>query len=159
MTLAEGARQAAADAFFGQEGVTAGRVAREIGERPGGDHVGQFEAQTEQGSAGWHRGVHHASRSHLPGFWRIRRLTKLRGYEQVFRGSITSFRRLTDRAALARQPNQLAIVRIPRSMTLTEFNRAYPSAISLEELALINQLTGADAVMVANFRAKQVVGG
>jgi predicted Zn-dependent protease len=157
LTLARGKGQEAADAFFGQEGVTPGRVVRESVNGLAAI-IGQFEAQTEQGSIGGIAAfITLADRT-----YQILAYTpadKLRGYEQVFRGSITSFRRLTDRAALARQPNQLAIVRIPRSMTLTEFNRAYPSAISLEELALINQLTGADAVMVANFRAKQVVGG
>jgi hypothetical protein len=53
---------------------------------------------------------------------------------------------------------RLAIVRVPRAMTLAEFNQAYPSAIPMEELALINHLEGPQAVMPAGFRAKRIVG-
>jgi predicted Zn-dependent protease len=82
---------------------------------------------------------------------------KLAGYEQAFRRSITSFARLTDRAALARQPNRLLIVRLPEAMTLDQFNQAYPSVIPLKELMLINHVARADAVLPANFRAKRVI--
>jgi predicted Zn-dependent protease len=157
LTLARGKGREAADAFFGQEGVTPGRVARETVNGLAAI-IGPFEAQTEQGRLGGIAAfITLADRT-----YQILAYTpadRLRGYERAFRGSIASFSRLTDRAALARQPNRLTIVRIPRSMTLAEFNRAYPSAIPVEELALINQLTDAGAVMAANFRAKRVVGG
>jgi hypothetical protein len=42
-------------------------------------------------------------------------------------------------------------------MTITRFNRDYPSTIPLEELALINQLPGPDSVMPARYPAKRVV--
>jgi hypothetical protein len=42
-------------------------------------------------------------------------------------------------------------------MTVVEFNKAHPSTIPLEELVLINQLAGPQAVMPANFKAKRVV--
>jgi hypothetical protein len=41
-------------------------------------------------------------------------------------------------------------------MTIAQFNRTYPSTISLEQLALINQLQNPDSVMPARFPAKCV---
>jgi predicted Zn-dependent protease len=156
MTLAEGGRQAAADAFFGQQGVTAGRVTRETVNGLGAI-VGQFQAQTEQGALG---GIA-AFITHRDRTFRILAYTpaaKLSDYEGTFRRSINSFARLTDRAALARQPNRLAIVRVPQSMTLTQFNQRHPSVVPLEELAIINQVAGSGTMLPANFMAKRVVG-
>jgi len=59
-------------------------------------------------------------------------------YSGDFERSIRSFSRLTDPAALNKQPVRLRTVRITRDMTLEEFNRANPSTISLEYLAAIN---------------------
>jgi hypothetical protein len=70
---------------------------------------------------------------------------------------MNSFARLTNAKALARQPQRLSIVRVPRATTLAEFNRSNPSVIPIEELLLINQLQGAQAAMPANFKAKRVV--
>jgi hypothetical protein len=41
---------------------------------------------------------------------------------------------------------------------VAEFDQAHPSAVPVEELALINQLEGPQAVMPVNFQAKRVVG-
>lgn len=49
-----------------------------------------------------------------------------------------SFNRVTDQAVLNRQPNRIAVVTLPRAMTLTQFNASYPSVIPIEQLALIN---------------------
>jgi predicted Zn-dependent protease len=155
LTLVTGKLQDAAERFFGQQGLRAGRVAREtVNGLPA--VIGAFEAQTRQGVLGGIAGfISHGDRS-----YQILAYTpapKLAGYEDAFRGCITSFARLTDRAALARQPNRLKIVRLPRAMTLAQFNRTHPSAIPLSELALINQLSGPEALMPADFRAKRVV--
>jgi hypothetical protein len=42
-------------------------------------------------------------------------------------------------------------------MSLERFNQSYPSAIPIEQLALINQLGGSKAVMPAQFKAKRIV--
>lgn len=156
LTLESGTRQEAADAFFGKQGVTAGRVTRESVNGLSAI-IGSFEAQTEQGALGGLAAfVTHAGRT-----FRILGYTpapKRSGYESAFRQSIHSFARLTDRAALARQPTRLVIVRIPQSMTLTQFNQRYPSGVPIEELALVNQVAGAGTVLPANFRVKRVVG-
>lgn len=155
LSLVPGARQEAADKFFAQEGLTAGRVSAE---RINGlaAMVGRFEVQTEQGQLGGMA----AFVTLADNTYRILAYTpeqKLAGYERAFNASIGSFRKLTDRAALARQPNRLAITRLPRAMTLTQFNRSYPSTIPLDELALINHLAGPDSSMPSNFPAKRVV--
>jgi predicted Zn-dependent protease len=155
LSIVPGARREAADKFFAQEGLTAGRVSAE---KINGlaALVGRFEVQTEQDQLGGMA----AFVTLADNTYRILAYTpaqKLAGYERAFKESIESFGRLTDRAALARQPNRLAITRLPRAMTLTQFNRTYPSTIPLDELALINHLSGPDSSMPSNFPAKRVV--
>lgn len=155
LTLVAGTHQQAAEQFFNAQGVRSGPTAREtINGLPA--ITGAFEAQTQQGVlAGMAGFISHGERS-----YRILAYTpapKLSSYGSIFRSSITSFARLTDQAALARQPNRLQIVRLPRAMTVAQFNQSYPSVIPLPELALINQQAGPDALMPANFRAKRVV--
>jgi predicted Zn-dependent protease len=155
LTIVPGDRSKAANAFFSQEGLTAGHV-EEDKVNGLGAIIGHFEAHAEQGQLGG-----------LAAFitlddrtFRILAYTsadKLSGYENAFRGTIRSFSRLTNRAALARQPNRLQIVRLPRAMTLARFEKKYPSTIPLAELALINQLSGPDSDMPARFPAKRVV--
>jgi predicted Zn-dependent protease len=121
-----------------------------------GATIGRFEAQTEQGTVG---GVA-AFISMDNRTFRILGYTpaeKLSGYENTFRRTINSFDQLTDRAALARQPDRLEIVRLPRQMTIAQFDRSYPSTIPLDELALINQLPSTDSQMPARYPAKRVV--
>ena len=59
-------------------------------------------------------------------------------YRGAFAQSLGSFRRLTDPAALAVQPVRVQLVRLPRSMNITEFHQAYPSSIPVAQVALIN---------------------
>jgi len=59
-------------------------------------------------------------------------------YRGAFSQSLGSFRRLTDAAALAVQPVRVHLVRLPRSMTISEFNQSYPSKIPVAQVALIN---------------------
>jgi predicted Zn-dependent protease len=59
-------------------------------------------------------------------------------YAEALRQSLRSFDRLTDPAALGRQPLHLRLVRIGSAMTIEEFYRQYPSAVKLEVIAAIN---------------------
>jgi hypothetical protein len=52
----------------------------------------------------------------------------------------------------------MQVVRIDRAMTLTEFNQQHPSVISVDELALINQVEGASSSIPAGTYLKQVTG-
>jgi predicted Zn-dependent protease len=155
LTSEAGAHTEAADAFFASEGVTRGNVdSKKINGLPA--VLGSFQAQTEQGQIGGIAAfISLANRT-----YRILAYTpaaKLSGYQGTFLGTIRSFDRLTDRAALARQPNRLAIVRLPRAMNLAQFNRSYPSTISLEELGLINRVSSPDSVLPEGFPAKRVI--
>lgn len=155
LSIVQGGRAEAADAFFGQQGLTAGRIQAERVNGLGAS-IGRFEAQTEQGTLG---GIA-AFISMDNRTYRILAYTpaeKLSGYENTFRRSINSFGPLTDRAALARQPDRLEIVRLPRQMSIAQFDRSYPSTIPLDELALINQLPSTDSLMPARYPAKRVV--
>lgn len=156
LMLVPGTPKEAADVFFGQQGLVAGQVTtQQVNGLPA--VVGSFEAQTEQAKlAGLVTFVALQDRT-----YRILAYTPVEqraAYDRTFRASMNSFARLTDAEALARQPQHLKIVRIPRSMTLAEFNQAYPSSIPIEELALINQLEGPQSTMPANFKAKRIIG-
>lgn len=155
LMLVPGTFREAADAFFAQQGLSAGRVnSQQVNGLPA--ITGAFEVQTGQARLG---GV--VAFVALDGrTYRILAYTpaaKQAAYEQAFRATLNSFARLTNPAALARQPQRLAIVRVRHAMTVTEFNKAHPSTVSLDELAMINQMAGPQAVMPANFKAKRVV--
>jgi predicted Zn-dependent protease len=78
-------------------------------------------------------------------------------YDGTFRTFIGSFRRLTDQAVLGIRPNRLAIVKLPKTMTLADFNRQYPSVVPIETLALINGLADGNATIAAGESVKRVV--
>jgi len=59
-------------------------------------------------------------------------------YAAQVRQSLRSFDRLTDPAALGRQPLHLRLVRIGSAMTIEEFQRQYPSPVKLEVIAALN---------------------
>lgn len=154
MTVVPGSLKEAADKFFSQQGLTAGRVGSQtINGLPA--ITGNFEIQTEQAKLGGAvTFVELAGRTYMIlGYTPAQQRAK---YEKTFRASMNSFARLTNPQALNKQPLQLSIVRVPRKMTLEAFNKSYPSAIPIEELALINQLQGPGDTMPANFRAKRV---
>lgn len=69
--------------------------------------------------------------------------------------SLQSFDRLTDPVALGKQPVHLQIARLSRAMTIEEFNRQYPSTVSLDLVAAINGVS-AGATLPAGTMAKRV---
>jgi predicted Zn-dependent protease len=76
------------------------------------------------------------------------------------RGAITqstqSFNRLTDQAALNKQPMRINLVRLTRDMTVEEFNRQYPSAVPVATIAMINGAAAPTAVLRSGSWAKRV---
>lgn len=83
----------------------------------------------------------------------------LRAYDGEFRGTINSFQQLRNSAALSVKPAVLQLVKVPSQMTLTQFNQQYPSSISMEELAIINELEGPESVVPRGRTLKRVTGG
>ncbi len=143
-------------AFFRDAGVRPGRTARTtVSGQPAA--LGEFEAQTEQGSI-----------AGIVGFLSFRQQTyQVVGYtsgdqysrhagqfERVFR----SFEPVTSQSVLAVRPQRIDIVQLPRPTTVEELRRQSASDVSVDQLALINQLPGADARIEAGTLVKQIVG-
>jgi len=74
------------------------------------------------------------------------------------RSAMESFQEEADPAVLAVEPARIAVIEIPRAMTLEEFNRSYPSTITLEDLSLINRLDPGQRLEKGAL-AKRVTGG
>ncbi|KAA0229914.1 peptidase M48 [candidate division KSB1 bacterium] len=145
----------AANEFFSQSGLTAQRAGS------GSIHglrtsSGSFTAQTEQGVLqGFAAFVEYHGRVYqLLGYTSQPRW---RTYESGMTQAIKSFNRLTDSKMLSVQPQRLKIVTINRNMSLTEFNRQYPSGAALEVLALINQVES-NGQLRSGQQVKRVVG-
>lgn len=145
----------AANEFFSQSGLTA--------QRAGSGNIhgfrtssGSFTAQTEQG-------VLQGSAAFVEYDGRVYQLlgytsqTRWSNYESGMTQAIKSFDRLTDSKMLSVQPQHLKLVTINRNMSLTEFNRQYPSEASLEVLALINQVESNEQLR-AGQQVKRIVG-
>jgi predicted Zn-dependent protease len=80
------------------------------------------------------------------------------GYSRAIDRALSSFAPVTDPRVLGVQPARLDIVELSRDMTLSEFDRLYPSSIDLEKLAILNQV-GPDAQLTRGDLVKRVVGG
>jgi predicted Zn-dependent protease len=141
--------------FLAQEGIRGGRI-READDYGIPSARADFTATTDQGDI---RGI--------ATFLRHRdRIYRILGYGSPARWSshagavetaMGTFRPVTDRGVLGVQPWRLAIVTLPRNLTLAQFNDRYPSAIPLEELARLNRYADED-VFPAGTRLKRVVG-
>jgi predicted Zn-dependent protease len=77
---------------------------------------------------------------------------------KAMNATLTSFRKLTDRAVLAAQPATMEVITVDRAMTVEEFNRRYPSTVPLETIALINGRLAIERVPKGT-RLKRVTGG
>ncbi|MBK6487348.1 MAG: M48 family metalloprotease [Gemmatimonadetes bacterium] len=152
-----GSPQQALSQFLGQQGITvSGTSSAPINGLTAA--VGTFSAALQDGTslAGY------AAFIQLDGTtYRLLAITPaqlMRNYDGAFRGTIGSFARLTDPAKLAVKPARVALVTLPRAMTLTAFNSQYPSTIPLEQLALINARTTSETIPAGTL-LKRVVGG
>lgn len=158
LTLAEeSTAQAAADAFLGQEGVTAGRSSRQ--RINGLEAVGASFEVPRQGSealAGRVVFVEHAGKVfRLMGLALSGQASNVR--EPVDR-SLGSFARLTDRARLDVQPQRVEVVTLPRAMSFEEFARSYPSDADPRVLALINGIAAPAEILPAGTLLKRIAG-
>jgi predicted Zn-dependent protease len=132
--------EAALRTFLGQQGIQPGGIsmAPVNGLQAA---TGEFRAQAENGVLqGAIQYVQHDGRLYQLLIYTTPE--KMAQYAPAFRQSLGSFARLTDPAALNKQPVRVRMVRLQREMTLTEFQRTNPSSISLAYLAVIN---GADS--------------
>ena len=79
-------------------------------------------------------------------------------YQSAIRGSLASFRELTDRRALDVQPKRLEAIALTRSIGLDEFAGDYGATVPSATLALINRLDP-DALLQRGRTYKLVTGG
>ena len=147
----------AASQFLSQEGVRAGNASRSnINGLPAASSY--FQAQTEQGQIeGIVSFVSYGGQTF--GLMGYTPAGKLSSYDQVFQGTIRSFSQLRDQSKINVQPARVELVKVPRQMTLEQFNAQYPSSISIEEVAIINELEGPGSMIPAGQTVKRVVGG
>jgi predicted Zn-dependent protease len=76
----------------------------------------------------------------------------------AIRGSVGSFRPVTDPSVLNIEPDRVTLVRTPGAMTLEAFHERYPSTIPIEQLGTINRLRPG-ATIPAGTLVKRVVRG
>jgi predicted Zn-dependent protease len=155
LTLSPAASAAAAlQQFAAQQGLQVGNAGRvSVNGLPAA--TAEFAAQTEQGVLqGRIAFLEHGGRTYqLVGY------TAAQTYQaaaSTFEAIIGSFGPLTDPARLAVQPNRVSIVTARRTETLADWARDVPSAVPVEELAIINQLPGPSATVQAGTLLKRV---
>jgi predicted Zn-dependent protease len=156
MTLGQGSPEQAAQQFFNQQGMQSSNVSRNsVNGMPAVS--GYFQATTEQGTL---RGIgvwlqHGNATYQVLGYTPAQAFGQ---YDRVFQQSIGSFREVTDPAILNVQPAKVELVRVPRTMTVAEFNRQFPSTVPVEEIAIINGVDAGGSLQ-GGMMAKRVVGG
>lgn len=156
LTLAPDSAVEAANKFFSAQGLTAGRVDEQtINELP--VIIGPFQAETQNGTIGGIAAFirHHEKTFRLVAFTPVQQLDH---HGPSFSAAINSFGRLTDAAALARQPDRITIVQTEQAMTLATFNEQYPSVVDMNILAMINQVSGPNATIPAGSLVKRITG-
>ncbi len=138
LALGQGSPSQAAQQFFAQQGVQSNNVSNtSINGLPAVS--GYFQAQTSQGTIG---GLvtfvsYGGATYQILGYTSS---TALSQYDAAFRRSMSSFGPLTDQSALNVQPAKVELVRVPRDMTIAQFNSQYPSSIPEAQLAVINEV-------------------
>jgi predicted Zn-dependent protease len=149
--------QQAAQQFLSQQGIQAGQSSTSsINGLPAASSY--FQAQTDQGviqgivSFISYGGTTFGLMGYTPG-------GKLSTYDQLFQGAIRSFGELRDQSKINVSPARIELVKLNRSMSLEQFNSQYPSSISVEELAIINEIEDPTAALQAGRTVKRVVGG
>jgi predicted Zn-dependent protease len=147
----------AARQFLSQQGVQPGNTSTaSVNGLPAAS--GYFTAQTEQGqiqglvSFVAYNGVTYGILGYTP-------QGKLSTYDAAFRQTIGSFSQLKNQAALSVKPARVELIKLPREMTLEQFNQQYPSSIPVEELAIINELESPQTAVPQGRVVKRVVGG
>jgi predicted Zn-dependent protease len=147
----------AAEQFLSQQGVQAGQSSTSsINGLPAASSY--FQAQTEQGTI---QGIvsfisYGGTTFGLMGYTPA---GKLGNYDQLFQSTIRSFSELRDPSKLNVSPAKVELVKLNRPMTLEQFNSQYPSTISLQELAIINEVEDPSTPLQSGRMVKRVVGG
>lgn len=154
LTLEEGPAAETAQGFLANPNVTSTGARRQtINGNP--SLVATFQAQAEEetlaGMAAW---IDFDGRTYqLLGITPEAAFPSHRG---AFQQTLNSFRRLTDARVLAVQPDKIRLIRLTEDMSLARFHERFPSTISLEELAIVNQIESPGTIIPAGRLVKQV---
>jgi predicted Zn-dependent protease len=154
LTLTEGSPREAAGRFATQPGLQTGRANMEtINGLP--EVTLSFASETEQGSVqGIAAFVSHQQRTYqVVGFAPATRFAEV---EQLIAQSIGSFAPLTDPSAREVHPPVIDVVKLERPISIAELARADQSAVDLETLVAINQVSDARAPLPAGTLVKRV---
>jgi predicted Zn-dependent protease len=153
----QGSPEQAAQQFLSQQGVQAGRTSTSsINGLPATSSY--FQAQTDQGAIeGIVSFIEYGGTTF--GLMGYTAAGKLGNYDQVFQSTIRSFNQLRDPSKINVQPARVELVKLNRDMTLEQFNAQYPSTVSIEQLAIINEVPDPKSVLPAGRMVKRVVGG
>lgn len=147
----------AATQFLSQQGIKAGQGSTaNINGLPAASSY--FEAQTEQGAIqGLATFISYGGNTY--GLLSYTPSGKLSTYDNMFRQTAASFSELKDQAALSVKAAKVELVKLPKEMTLAQFNAQWPSTIPIEQLAIINEVDGADSAIPVGRTVKRVTGG
>jgi predicted Zn-dependent protease len=153
----QGSPQQAAQQFLSQQGVQAGQTSTSsINGLPAASSY--FQAQTNQGAVqGIVSFISYGGQTF--GLMGYTPAGKLNSYEQVFLGAIRSFNELRDQSKINVSPAKVELVKLSQAMTLEQFNRQYPSTVSVQELAIINEVPDPATTLPAGRTVKRIVGG
>lgn len=146
----------AAQHFLSQQGIQPGNASSaSINGLPAASSY--FQAQSDQGAIeGLVSFIAHGGETF--GILAYTAAGKLGSYDASFRRTAASFGALNDPAALNVQPARIELVRLPRDLTLEQFNTQYPSSVPIETIAIINELQPGQSTR-AGQTLKRVVGG
>jgi predicted Zn-dependent protease len=119
--------------------------------------VTEFQAHTQQGTlAGYAAYVGYRGRTYqLIAYAAADAFSRRR---ETLMGIVMSFAPVTDAGILNVQPRRIDIVKVPRTLSLREFEEAYPSSVPLDTLALLNQLPAPTSSVPSGALVKRVVG-
>ena len=146
----------AATQFFQQQGVQPGQTGTtSVNGMPAAG--GYFSAQTQQGQTVQGVVTFVSYNGHTYQLLGYSAAQTFSSYDQVFRQIINSFGRITNTANLRTTPARIQITKAPRGMTLEQFNQQYPSTVSIDEVALINQMQP-NTMLSSGQEVKRVVG-
>ncbi len=119
--------------------------------------VAQFQAQSQEGSVAGNVAYfdHGGQTLQLVTYTTAQALAQ---YRDLFNNIIRSFSPVRDSSILNIKAPTIEIVSLPRAMSFREFAQTVPSNISLDQLALINQIQDVDATISSGTLLKQVNG-
>jgi predicted Zn-dependent protease len=157
LTLAgKGSPEQAAQQFLQQQGLEAGEASRQsINGVP--SVVAPFQAQTDQGAvAGFVAFLGYGGLT-----YQLVTYGTSEAFEQneaTFRQIIKSFGPLDDPKILNVQPPKIEIVKLDRAMSFAQFAQQRGSGVSVQRLAVLNQIEDPNATVPAGTLLKRVVG-